>query len=128
MEHTGVGSNGYEAYSVDVSRNVILVVVALILSFNTANYATQWRSNFALHCYTAEMAPLKPRPWLNCGAALATWLPFPEALRARLAESAWLEARRVAQLPHTPEWDRAAAHLLVDRNLATLAKLEREGR
>ena len=111
----------------DVRRNVALVIIALILSFNTANYAKQWRSNFALHCYAAEMAPLKPRPWINCGAALASWPPFPEALRARLAESAWHEARRVAGLPHVPEWDRSAAYLLADRNLATLAKLEREG-
>ena len=108
-------------------RNVILVVAALVLSFNTANYAKRWRSNFALWCYAAEMAPTKPRPWVNCGAALATWPPFSEALRASLAETAWLEARRVAQLPHTPEWDRVTTQLLVDRNLTTLTKLEREG-
>lgn len=111
----------------DVFRNVVLAVIALVLSFNTANYARKWRSDFALWCYAAEIAPQKPRPWINCGAAVAQWPTFSEPLRASLARSMWLEAQRVADSPHVLEWDRVAALRLVEQNLATLDKLEREG-
>src|SRR3990167_10164678 len=106
--------------------NVGIALLALVLSIRTAAYAREWRSDVALWCYATEMTPRKPRPWVNCGAAIAQLVELPASLKARLARAIWLEALEVAKQSHVPTWDRVAANELVKRNLATLERLSWE--
>lgn len=97
-----------------------VALLAVVLSAKTAVYAREWRSNLSLWCYAAEITPRKPRPWINCGAAIAQSIKFPIRLKAEMARDVWLEAREIAKSPHVPVWDRVAADRLVERNLTML--------
>lgn len=101
-------------------RWIILVLggVALLLAVRTHLYVRAWHSELTLWGHAVQMAPYKPRPWLNYGTALLL------AGRRSEAIAAWERSIRVAALPHVPPWDRQAARQLAGQNLRMLAILE----
>lgn len=96
---------------------VLLLLIALLLAGRTRQQAAVWRSEPALWTQAVRQAPFKPRPWINLGAA------YVGAGRIADAKRAFLQAQRVAALPHVPFWDRATAVLLTTPNLRTVDAL-----
>ena len=95
---------------------LVLACVLVALTIRTQAESAVWASNVSLWARAVEMAPTKPRPWLNYGVALLTQGEL-EAARV-----AWQRTITVSQTPTVPMWDRVAADL-AQQNLDTLQRL-----
>lgn len=103
-------------------RAALFIVLLVAYSLQTHRYARVFQSDLDLWGQAVRMAPLKSRPWINYGLALARIGAFDAAA------AAFRSARIVADLPHVPAWDRREAIEASERNLRvlTLAQLMRE--
>jgi len=103
----------------DLRRHVVvrLLISAWLLAcvYQTRQYATAWSSEQTLWRWAAQMAPQKPRPWVNYSAALMLTRQLDAALVVMD------HAERVTAGAHVPTWDRRTALDILGRNRASVA-------
>ena len=98
-------------------KDVGLVVVLMLLTWQAARYVPVWRSDLSLWAYATAQAPMKPRPALNYAASLLASGQTREGAR-------WLHRAAVlADQPHVRSWDRAMTRRAVIRNALALRGL-----
>ncbi len=93
---------------------LVLIGWGAILAIQTHALVPVWQSERTLWAYAVLQAPLKPRPWVNYGSAIAQVGQFDGA------QQAWQMAVSVSSLPWVPTWDRRAVTATAGRNLHTL--------
>lgn len=95
------------------------IIAVLWLSWcvvQTIGYLYHWQSDLTLWAHAVEEASWKPRPALNYAGALLI------AGETQRGVEMLVRARRLADLPHVPPWDRALTQQLTMENLIAIAR------
>lgn len=89
----------------------MLIALLVLCAGLSHRQATVWRSDLTIWAHAAALAPNKPRPWTNLGAALIL------AQRDTEARAVLRHAESIASQPSISATDRRITLIAVSRNL-----------